>query len=393
MNLWTLLSLIPGVFHFLLGVYVLYREPKRKVNLAFFLYALSLSIWCISEFLHRSANNSYVVFLWTRIGGLGWCFMPSLWAYFVLAFTNQDRLLKNKLILPGLFLPPLVVLYLFITTDLIYSREPEKVFFGYTVLPGKLIWVYTIFYILIYALGISSLIKFFKRGTTLEKKQSKPILIGSTIFLLLSTITNVIYPSRDVPATEFATTYSIVWAISIFYSVLKHKLFIIFPSEENSTQTPKKYSLEKGFVYLIKEEKPDGGYEIFYDQITHGYSGLCISKLLPERIKQSYNISKTPIIWVTFNNNDNTLSPKDTDSLISIVSDFARRTEEAFIFLDCFDQVKFANGFERSLYLLKDFIRICKDNNVTMLISIPYQMFDKQQMKILNDNTKEVSIL
>lgn len=390
MNLWTLLSLIPGVIHFSLGLYVLLREPKRKVNLAFFLYALSLSIWCISEFFHRSANSFNIVFLWTRIGGLGWCFMPSFWAYFILIFTRQDKLLKNKLTYIGLFLLPVVTLYLFITTDLIYSREPRKVFFGYTVLPGKLIWIYTFYYILIYVLGISILIKFLNRGTTLEKKQSKPILTGSTIFLLLGTVTNVIYPSKNVPATEFATTYSIAWAISIFYSVIKHRLFIVFPSEENSIETPKRYSLEKGFIYLIKEEKPDKGYEIFYDQITHAYSGLCISKLSPERIKQTYNISKTPILWLTFNNNNNTISPKDTDGLISVVLDFVRRAEKPFVFFDCFDQIKFANGFEKSLYLLKDLISICKDSNATMLISIPDDMFERQQLSILSANLKEV---
>ncbi len=171
MNLWALLSLIPGVFHIFLGFYVLYREPKRKVNLAFFLYALSLSIWCISEFFHRSSENLDIVFLWTRVGGFGWCLMPSFWAYFILVFTRQDKLLKNKFTIIGLFSFPLLILYLFLTTDLIYSREPLKVFFGYTVLPGKLIWVYTIYYISIYILGIRVLMNFLRKGTSLEKKQ------------------------------------------------------------------------------------------------------------------------------------------------------------------------------------------------------------------------------
>ncbi len=76
--------------------------------------------------------------------------------------------------------------------------------------------------------------------------------------------------------------------------------------------------------------------------------------------------------------------------MVSVISDFARKAENPFIFLDCFDQIKFANGFEKSLYVLKDFISICNDSHAIILISLPAEMFERQQLEILDKNTKEV---
>lgn len=390
MNFWTLFSLIPGISHLLLGIFVFYKKPIKKLNISFAIYAFSLAIWCISEFFHRSANNAEIAFIWTRIGGLGWCFMSSFWLYFLLVFTRQTNLLRNVLTYIGLYLPSAIILFLFWTTDLIYKQEPTEVFFGYTVLPGKLIWIYTLYYILLYVFGMYFLINIIRNGTTVEKKQAKPVFIGSTFFMLLTTLTNVIFPGRDVPITEFGTTFSIAWAISIFYAVLKHKLFIITTSTEELSDTPIKYSLKNGIGYFIKEEKPDKGYEIFFDQIAHSHSGLCISKLEPNRVREIYKITGSSILWLTFNNQENVISPKDIDGLTSIITDFARGVDNPFCFLDCLDQIKFANGFERPLSMLKDFTKLCDETGATILISISTEMFEEQQIAIIEEKFEEV---
>ena len=132
---------------------------------------------------------------------------------------------------------------------------------------------------------------------------------------------------------QLGTTFSLLWAISIFYAVIKHRLFIVEPLIEDSSKAPKRYPLEKGHIYAIKEEFPDKGYEIFYDQITHGNFGLCITKLPPDNIRQRHGLSKTPIVYSTFIDTDNAILPKNMSELLIVISDFGQKTTESILFL------------------------------------------------------------
>jgi len=380
MNLWAMLSLIPGVSSFFLGIYVLHKNRREMQNIVFALFAFSLAIWGIFEAGHRSANNPVMAYLCIRITGVGWCYMASFWVHFLLIFSRREKYLKSKLTYIILYVPPSVILSLFFTTDLIYEQEPVRMYFGYTALPGELLWMHTLYYILGYLFGGYILIEVVIKGIALERKQAKPILIGSTAFLMLGTASNVIFPLSGISSLEMGATFSIVWVVSVFYAVLKHKLLIVKPSVEEPMGTPEKYSLEIGTGYLVKEERPDRGYEIFHDQITHGNFGLCISKLPPDKIRKRYNLVRTPILWMTFKNIENAISLKDMDGLVSVISDFVRKTHDSLVFLDCFDQIRFAVGFDKALSALKDFMKLCKENDSAILISIPPNIFEVQQL-------------
>jgi hypothetical protein len=199
-----------------------------------------------------------------------------------------------------------------------------------------------------------------------------------------------IYHDIGILLPPMGAALSIAWAICVVYAVLKHQLFVIEPYAEAFIKTPQKYLLEEGLSYFIKEERSDKGYDIFYDQVTHGRSGLCVTKLAPWAVRERYNLVKTPILWLTFREIDNAISPKDTDVLTSVVSDFVRGTEKSLLFLDCFDQIKFATGFEQSLSMLKDFKQLCHANNSSMLMSISPTMFNQQQVADIEQELEEI---
>ncbi len=385
MTFWAMLSLIPGLSYFFLGIYVLLKDRRELPNLVFALFAFSLAIWCILEAGHRLADNTTAAYLYIRGGGVGWCYMTSFWVHFLLIFARREKYLKSKLTYIVLYGPSSAILSLFLTTDMIYKQEPVRMYFGYTALPGELIWIYTLNYILLYLFGVYILLEVVRKGIALERKQAKPILFGTTAFLILGTATNVIFPLSGISVPELGTTLSMVWGASVFYAVIKHRLFIVKPSVEEPLATPERYSLESGMGYFMNEEKPDTGYEVFLDQITHGDFGLCISKFAPDKIRKRYNLARTPILWLTFKNVEKSISPKNVDGLASVISDFVRRTQKSLVFLDCFDQIKFAIGFDRALSALKDFVRLCSENHSTILMSITPDMFEVEQLAAIAD--------
>ncbi len=316
--------------------------------------------------------------------------MVSFWVHFILIFAKKTEILKRKITYVGIYVPFVIIFYLFLNTDYIYKREPKELPYGYTFLPGEYVLVYMLFYTILYLIIMYLLWGVMKKGSKIEKKQSKTMLWGASLFFVFGTLTNIVFPSGHSRIPELGTATSLLWAGSVFYAVIKHRLFIVEPSVEESSEAPKRYPLEKGHLYIIKEEFPDKGYEIFYDQITHGSFGLCITKLYPDNIRQRYGLAKTPIIYSTFNDTSNAILPRNVNELVSIISDFEQKTTDPIFFIDCLDQIKFAIGFGEFISTLKKIRQFCYDSSSILLVSLNPAMFEDQQLAIVDSEINEV---
>ena len=369
-----------AVFNVLLGGYIFLKGPKHTLNRIFSLFAFSLAIWGISEVGHRVAESPEVAYLWMRCGGIGWCFMTSLYFHFVLIFTKRKTLLKRKSTYVFLYLPPLIFLYLFLTTDLIYAQQLVKRSWGYTSLPGSIAWTFFLYYFLMYLQANYFIADLKKKGSTLEAKQAKPLQIGIAVFLVVATTTNIAFPFFGVQLPEIGSSVSIILTVCTLFAILKHKLFIIELNPEKTKGNKQKYILNRGAGYSITEERLDKSYEVFTDQLLQGAFGLCLSKFQPNRVRDTYGLERTPIIWVAFRENDNTVSPKDLDAMESIIFDFLNRAERPVILIDCFSEIRLTNGIDRTINWLQRIAAACREKNCILLISVNPDIVNKKEL-------------
>ncbi|MDD5530978.1 MAG: DUF835 domain-containing protein [bacterium] len=390
MNIWTLYSFFAGLINFILGVYVCRRNPGKTLNRFFALTAFSFALWGISEFGQRISDTPEAAFGWIMAGGPGWCFMMSFYLHFAIIFARKENYLKNIFGYLFLYLPPILFLYFFWTTNLIYKHEIIKMYYGYTCFPGKFAWAYSSYYTILYFFAISLFIYILRKGTSIEKRQVKPILWGYTIAWLIGTISNVIFPLYGILLPELGTGITIVWAGSTFYSIFRHKLFIT-PTKEREITASLMFNLEKGNAYFTKEENSAKAYKIFIDQISHGIPGLCFSKFQVEKIREKYKILYTPIIWITFKDNDNsTISPKDIDIITSTILDFIEKTNNPIIFIDCFYEIRAINGRDRAMIWLDTLKNICREKEAILLFSISSPMFTRECLTKIEQAMQEI---
>ncbi len=148
--------------------------------------------------------------------------------------------------------------------------------------------------------------------------------------------------------------------------------------------------LQSGRIYLFQEEKPAEAYQLVKETLRYGFASLCISKLHPGKVKERYDVGKDSILWLTFEKGERTISPKDIDKLNKTVSEFVEGTRPGIVLLDCLDQIKFANGFQKSLAILKDLRNLCSKNDSIVLISVNPEMFEKQELQAIEKGLKEV---
>lgn len=389
MNPWAIQSFGIALFNLILGIYTLRKGLKRPLNRVFSLFAFSLAIWGISEFGHRTAESYKVAYLWIKGGGIGWCFMASLYLHFTLILTKHESLLKRKFTYVFMYLPPIGFLCLFLLTGLIYEQQIVNTEWGFTAPPGKFAWTFFLYYFLIYILTIYYITFIRRKGTTLAQKQTRPILFGTTVFVVTATVTNIAFPVFEIRAPEVGSSSSIILTLCTVYAILRHKLFIIEPRLEEIEETNRKYILERGLSYIIEEEKLDKSYDIFIDQLSHGGFGLCLSKLHPRKVRDTYGLARTPIVWVTFEENENTVSPRDVDAIESVIYDFLGQAERPVILIDCLNEIRLANGIAKTVNWLQRIKDTCREKDCILLISVNPEILDEEELAMIERRAEE----
>ena len=170
----------------------------------------------------------------------------------------------------------------------------------------------------------------------------------------------------------------------------EHGVLAAMPKQLKIPEILKK--LQSGRTYLFQEEKPAEAYQLVKEALRYGFASLCISKLHPGKVKERYGVEEDSILWLTFEKGERTISPKDIGKLNKTVSEFLEGTGPGIVLLDCLDQVKFANGFQKSLAVLKDLRNLCSENDSIVLISVNPEMFEKQELQAIQKELKGVRI-
>jgi hypothetical protein len=160
--------------------------------------------------------------------------------------------------------------------------------------------------------------------------------------------------------------------------LIKHEMLTVF--SEDAQLPPVFTELRPGHAYLFKEDTPKKAYEMLKEAETYDIESLCITKLSPLTVRARYGLQKASILWVTFEDTESTITPQDAAGLTKNVSEYLMKPNGTIILLDCFDQLKFANGFERSLEMLKILKALSLENNFIIFVSIPPTMFEKKEL-------------
>ncbi len=390
LNPYMMLSLIAILSNLYLGGYVLSLNIKSRVNRVFSLLMLLFALFAFGSFALLLSADEEAMLFWYKITVLAMVFVPAAFVHFALVFPIESSSVfaRGKYVF-ALYIPSFIFGGL-LNTELFI----QKVYSGHWGFYSRIslaFYFYVIYVALFVVYGFYALLRAYNESTRLRRKQAKWAIIGAVTVVIVSLTSDLISLSWNViyvpPMISWTVT---IMAALVAYSIVRHKLFIVEPSAEESVESEQKYLLKPGCGYSVKEEELDKSYEIFYDQITHDRSGLSITKLPPEKVRERYRIIKTPIVWLTFKDVENTISPKDVEEIKSAVSDFVGITEKPVILLDCFDQIMLANGFEKSMSMLREIKDLCGKNNANLLVSINPEMFEEKQLSAIEKESAGV---
>lgn len=209
------------ILNFIIGIVILSRGLKNKVNLLFGLISLGVALWAFGIL------GFYIIkipldYLWIMETHFSAAFIAVIFLLFT--FNFPTRLIKKTYIRISPLLPFFIILfYLFFTKSIIGGVDGIT----YEISSGYIF--YAIFIILCFSVGYYALFLQYKRSSDdIQRLQVKYVLAGSILSSLLATISDLILPYFSIFEYNWlGPIFTFFLVAAIAYAILKHHLFNI----------------------------------------------------------------------------------------------------------------------------------------------------------------------
>jgi len=234
MNIFSLLLYLCGISYLTIGVVMLFKDRNAALNRAFFALTLCLFVWSFSSAVSTDSPDKASCILWGIISSFGYCTFASTSIHFFLIYTKKRNLLKKWWIYVLLYFPAVIFIFQSLRHDLFVSDFIHNQFGWIPVVNVGSIWfgLYIASIIVFGTLNIYLYYSMLKNSSsTRERKQTKILLISTTISFLLSmafVFFTTIFITVDIP--EISVTGLMIWLVGILYAILKYQLMTLSPA-------------------------------------------------------------------------------------------------------------------------------------------------------------------
>ena len=250
MNVYALISLTAFMVCFFLGNFIYHKSPKSQLNKMIAVLCILVGFLAFTEFGYRQAETIQTAYLWLKISTL-WPLVPSLLLHISLIFT-KSKILKNKLAYILVYLPPIIIIILASTTNLLFN-DALKYYWGWTyVIPADA----TLFNIMalwtVFAVVLAGLICFsyYLKNKDIKRKQAKFMFAGLYLPLIVALSSDFILPSVYSRVPEMTMTMMTVGIGIISYGIWKYR----FPALTTAIAADEIVSTMSNFFILLDKK-------------------------------------------------------------------------------------------------------------------------------------------
>jgi len=224
MDLITYLYLFVLAFDLFLALLIFFQRIGDIRNLIYGLLCVSTIIWIYTALLTDLSTSTEEAISWARLTIVGPSFIPVLFFLFSKVFPRR----KTISILQGvLYLLIPFIFLVFLQTD--YNIKAVAIeSWGVTVEGGVMYYFLFIYYFIFFGLALRNLYRSYNKEDGKLKSQIKYILIGVSVTLAISLITNIVLVIyRDNGASLLGPPSSIFFLATTGYAILKYQFLDI----------------------------------------------------------------------------------------------------------------------------------------------------------------------
>ena len=142
---------------------------------------------------------------------------------------------------------------------------------------------------------------------------------------------------------------------------------------------------------FISKAGVDDIFDVFVDKVTHGFEGICISRVFPQKIKTRYNIKNTRVFWLTVEKGgEDTIWYPHLGKIHAILIDFLQSSPNPIILLDGAEFLITKNNYKNTLSFLQVLIEKIAINNAILLIPVHPSTLQEQELSLLERETAAI---
>lgn len=222
MNFLNYITLLTAVVNLLLGILVYLRAKRQALTLAFLIFAILDAIWAYFNFHFLAFHPT--VFIFQSQYAFGGALLASAipWVlYLIEGKPERSKIIFTYLIAIIIFIVPyingLVIQEIIQTADNQFEFVTGPLFNYFS----GLLLVLLVY--LLYRLFIG-----YYHSSGLKKAQLRFVLLGITVFALVSILFGIILPLFNIkPVVAFDAQSSLIWVALTSYAIVAHRLFDI----------------------------------------------------------------------------------------------------------------------------------------------------------------------
>ncbi len=159
---------------------------------------------------------------------------------------------------------------------------------------------------------------------------------------------------------------------------------VLRPGKQVEHDVQRKYTLEKGYSYLIKEEIPDQAFDIFVDASKHGVPAICVTREYPEKVKERHGLKGVPFLWLSMDQERSySRDPSNIAMLYSDVKTFISENPGCMVLLSGVEYLISQNGFQKVLKLLQHVNDKIAVTDSVLITTISPLTLSEQDLKML----------
>ena len=230
----SLCSALVAGLNLLVGVYILGRNRRERLNQVFFLVSLCFATWSFAFAFWPSAPSKEDAWFWYRFSAVGWTLTPSLLLHFLILLSRHDRLLSRWWGYLALYLPGIYYFFQaqfgrmgvvdFVQTPFGWSDVYEPLTVSYA--------GYLLYFSSYICLGMALVFLWGMRTERIaERRQSQILLTTGLPVLAAVALSGIFLPMwgiRNPP--EVAHLIAALWVASIWLAVSRYRMMILSPA-------------------------------------------------------------------------------------------------------------------------------------------------------------------
>lgn len=221
MNFYAISALVNVVTSIVLGVLVLFQNPRHRANQLFFLFTLAVATWGYAYFSWQIASDPNTALFWVHVLMAGAILIPFLYFHFVARFLNLQRELRWFV-----WVGYICAAFFSIANwhPLFISSIGSRGGFDFWPTAGPLFSLFLIIWVLYAAYPVRLLFKYLRTTDRAEDQaQIKYILVGTAIGYIGGCTNYFLW--YGIPILPFGNITASVYIVLVAYAILKHGLF------------------------------------------------------------------------------------------------------------------------------------------------------------------------